>query len=429
MVRPDCDRAADRRRRGVFLLLAVLMALPALAADGDEQEYRSFGKALVNGQYGVTLNYRYEDVSDDAVDKPGRASTLRTTLYYQSALFHGLSLRLDFQDVTNLGLADEHANGGAGDSNNGVSPLERPLIPDPPRTDALQIWARYSGLPDTDITVGRQEINRGDQRFVGSVAWRQNHQAFTSVRLDQRSIPRTKLFYSYASQVMTVTGFTPDMETHLADFEVKVTKTGNVTPYYYRVNYDGGPLTVFSTQTFGASWTHTWKPLDKWTFPYRVEFAKQADVGTNPASVDANYARIIFTARREIWWVRAGYELLGGSAEDGRFTTPLATLHKFNGWADRFLVTPGTGLQDLYLAAGGTWEFLNFWLFYHDFSSDSESLHYGSELDARITYTSPWQQVFSFKFALYDADEWREDTKKFWLWTSYKFGSKKKKQG
>jgi hypothetical protein len=406
--------------------MAALIVLPIFAGDDGKDEYRSFGKALAKGQYGVTLNYRYEDVSDDAVEQDGRASTLRTTLYYQSALFHGLDLRLDFQDVTNLGLASDHANGGAGDSNNGISPTERALIPDPPRTEALQVFARYSGLPNTNITAGRQEVNRGDQRFVGSVAWRQNHQALDSVRLDQRSIPRTKLFYAYVAQVLTVVGATPDMETHLFDAEVNVLETAKVTPYYYRINYDDGPLTEFSTQTVGARWNHTWKPLEKWTFPYHVEFARQTHVGTNPDEVTADYGRVIFTAERKAWWVHAAYEVLGGSVEDGRFTTPLATLHKFNGWADRFLVTPANGLQDLYLAAGGSWESLRFWLYYHDFNSDSEGIHYGSELDGHVGYTSPWKQVFAFKFALYNADEFREDTRKFWLWTSYKFGSKKK---
>ena len=31
--------------------------------------------------------------------------------------------------------------------------------------------------------------------------------------------------------------------------------------------------------------------------------------------------------------------------------TPLATLHKFDGWADLFLTTPNKGLQDLYAGA------------------------------------------------------------------------------
>src|SRR3546814_3361296 len=35
------------------------------------------------------------------------------------------------------------------------------------------------------------------------------------------------------------------------------------------------------------------------------------------------------------------------------FQTPLATLHAFNGWADRFLSTPGNGLEDIYVGVGG----------------------------------------------------------------------------
>ena len=31
------------------------------------------------------------------------------------------------------------------------------------------------------------------------------------------------------------------------------------------------------------------------------------------------------------------------------FTTPLATLHKFQGWADKFLATPVNGIEDEYV--------------------------------------------------------------------------------
>jgi hypothetical protein len=33
-----------------------------------------------------------------------------------------------------------------------------------------------------DLTLGRQRINLDDQRFVGSVGWRQNEQTFDAVR-------------------------------------------------------------------------------------------------------------------------------------------------------------------------------------------------------------------------------------------------------
>ena len=51
-----------------------------------------------------------------------------------------------------------------------------------------------------------------------------------------------------------------------------------------------------------------------------------------------------------VFGFKLGYEVLEGSGTAGEsFQTPLATLHKFNGWADQFLLTPGTGLQDTYL--------------------------------------------------------------------------------
>ncbi len=46
-----------------------------------------------------------------------------------------------------------------------------------------------------------------------------------------------------------------------------------------------------------------------------------------------------------------GYELLGSDDGVAAFQTPLATLHKFNGFADQFLVTPAGGLQDIYFYA------------------------------------------------------------------------------
>ena len=45
---------------------------------------------------------------------------------------------------------------------------------------------------------------------------------------------------------------------------------------------------------------------------------------------------------------RVGWERLSGSEREGQFQTPLATLHAFNGWADKFLSTPVNGIEDLY---------------------------------------------------------------------------------
>jgi hypothetical protein len=79
---------------------------------------------------------------------------------------------------------------------------------------------------------------------------------------------------------------------------------------------------------------------------YRLEYAEQRDAGENSGHVDSDYHRADVGVNLEHMNLKIGFEVLGGSPEDGRFLTPLATLHKFNGWADLFLGTPENGLLE-----------------------------------------------------------------------------------
>src|SRR3546814_12894255 len=45
--------------------------------------------------------------------------------------------------------------------------------------------------------------------------------------------------------------------------------------------------------------------------------------------------------------LNGNYEVLGSDAGVFAFQKPLATLHKFQGWADLFLTTPSAGGRDL----------------------------------------------------------------------------------
>ena len=107
----------------------------------------------------------------------------------------------------------------------------------------------------------------------------------------------------------------------------------------------------------------------------RVSTRPSSDYEDNPVDYDANY----YAARRRAWLGRRfgfklGYEVLegDGTRRVTKFLTPLATLHKFNGWADQFLVTPDNGLAGpAYAEANakflkGTWRII-----YHDFSADT----------------------------------------------------------
>ncbi len=71
-----------------------------------------------------------------------------------------------------------------------------------------------------------------------------------------------------------------------------------------------------------------------------------------------------------------------GTDNNTAFSTPLATLHAHNGWADKFLSTPAQGLVDLSVMVG--YKAKGFGVakaIYHDFSSDVGSVNYGTELD------------------------------------------------
>ncbi len=111
----------------------------------------------------------------------------------------------------------------------------------------------------------------------------------------------------------------------------------------------------------------------------------------------------------------AGYELLGSDDGQQGFVTPLATLHKFQGWADVFLATPADGVEDIYVGVNGQVGDLSLGAYYHDFSADEGGDDYGRELDLVATY--PLNQYFKaqLKYADYNADDYAVDTRKLWF--------------
>merc|ERR1711964_768927 len=126
-----------------------------------------------------------------------------------------------------------------------------------------------------------------------------------------------------------------------------------------------------SLDTYGVSYAGAYR-TDSVKWLYSAEFATQS---SEAAATDysATYAMLEAGAVVSGVTAKLGYELLG--SDDGLygFATPLATLHKFNGWTDQFLGTPAQGLKDLKLSlsgglAGGKWL-----LAYHDFSADDSS--------------------------------------------------------
>ncbi len=397
------------------VILAVALALPATAGD---EEAATFGEALTQGKPSLNLRYRFESVDDDNFADTGLASTLRAALGYSTKSWKGLSATVEFQSVLDLGYENKHNDKGAGGDWNGVS--DRPVIADPSITDFYQGFLLWKIGSAVDLKFGRQAILLDNVRFVGNVGWRQFHQSFDALKVTTGAIPHVKLTYAYVWNQNRIFGDTKKMGTHLLNLGGKLAEHNALKGYAYLVDYDKLADSGASTLTFGVH-DEGAVPFASWKLLYDAEIAKQSDAGDNPNNVDAWYYRGVLGAKIGGFTAKLAYEVLEGEAGKGAFTTPLATLHAWNGWADMFLKTPANGLEDLYLTLAyrtGPWKAT---AIYHDFSANTGGADYGTELDLVASWTSSWKQVFALKAAMYDADEYARDVTKFWAFTSWKF--------
>ncbi len=425
---PSRSRASRFGGRSIsalaILLLAGVFAVPfapsALASEGGETEEIGLTEALKTGKVTVSLRYRSEWVDEDNNNESAWASTLRTTLAYRSGEYRGWSLFLEAEDVTAVIDDDEYRNAGAGGFDNGVRGVS--VVADPQLTEMNQAYLQFSRGGFKGI-FGRQEINLGDQRFVGAVGWRQNHQSFDAIRLTTELSDRAHLDYSFAENANRIFGDNKDMSSHflLVPIRCEVAKS-TVTPYGFLIDYERPGDSLLSTLTYGVELKGSAAVGGgPWKWHWEAELAQQDDAGDNPRTVDAQYYLASLGAGSPAIGFDVTWEVLGGEPSKGRFTTPLATLHKFNGWADKFLNTPSFGLETLYLRLKGKAQAVQWTVIFHQFTSDFGDVDYGTEWDAELKYTAPWKQAFGFKAALYEADAFSVDTEKFMLWTSYRF--------
>ena len=400
------------------VLIAALVVFGAVLAAGAafaEDEPASFTDSLKNGKPSVSLRYRFESVSDDGAAKDAEASTLRTTLSYRTEKYKKFSLFVEAENVATVG-DDNYRNVGAGSLSNGM--IDRAVVADPALTELNQAYVRWDN-GKTKWTLGRQEILYGDLRYVGSVGWRQNHQSFDAFNLMSTAVEKWTFTYSFVDSIHRIFGDSQDIAAHLLNAKVDVGKVGALTLYGYLLDYDD--VAALSSSTFGAELAGKKKLEGAWTLLYELELAQQSDAGDNPNDLDVGYQNLVLGGTRGNLTLKVGLEVLEGSPQ-GAFRTPLATLHKFNGWADKFLATPRTGLEDLYLHVGGKCaKGIGWAAIYHDFSATEGSASYGEELDLLATYKNSRGQTFGLKGALYDAESHAADTDKWMLWTAYSF--------
>lgn len=399
----------------IAMTLWGLLALVGPYAAADD----GLADAIKAGKTGIALRYRYEYVDQESFGKDASASTLRLRLNHETGSLHGWSGLVEFDYVSEVLLKD--FNSGSGTS--GPNRSQYPVVADPSGPDLNQLYAQYSWSEKGHARIGRQRILLDDQRFVGGVGWRQNEQTYDAVSFQHNGWRNASIFYGYVTNVARIFGSSVpagghEQDTHLLNVRIGLGEGFALTGYAYLIDNDDAP--AFSTNTYGIRVAGGIEVGDG-KLDILAEAATQSDAANAPASFDADYLRLQAGWAGDVLSVGLGFESLGSDNGQG-FRTPLATLHAFNGWADQFLATPATGLDDRYLRLGLT---MNKWSFaarYHDFEAELGSESYGSEIDVSAKRSLGARYSVLLKFAQFDADSANfEDVSKAWVMLSANF--------
>ncbi|MCE3251240.1 MAG: hypothetical protein K0Q67_250 [Cellvibrio sp.] len=413
------------KKNTIHLLIA---AVSSLACTAPGVSAKTFTESMQQGSV-IKVNFRtrYEDVTEDVINAAGATTgekvadawTTRSRLSYQSGAWNGFGFVAEMDNVTEMTNNVDYRTA----PNDPLNPTAA-VIADPVGTEINQGFVSYTTF-NNQIKYGRQRLILDNARFIGNVGWRQNEQTYDAISFTNKAIRYTNFTYAYIKNVNRVFGEDNpglgdlNMNSHVLNASYTGFEAGKLIGYSYLLDVEN-PIAQYglSGDTFGARWQGTVGER----FAYNLEYAQQQNAGINEAySADYMLAEGTYTISR--FSIGLGYELLGSDDGAYGFATPLATLHAFNGWADKFLTTPKDGLEDKYLNLGVTFGGAQALVSYHKFDADVNGADYGDEIDFSIskkTGAVVWTAKYA-QYAMGDAATKVTDTEKFWVMADWNF--------
>jgi hypothetical protein len=416
--------------------LVLVMSLGAHIAHGDG--LGPIRGAITESKPIFDARLRVEGVDQAPLAEEARATTLRLRLGVETGKAWNTALLVEGEGV--VPLRDDYRPDGAQPGR-----AAYPVVADPEGYEINRLQLVNASLPGTTVTIGRQRILLDDQRFVGNSAWRQNEQTFDAVRIINKPLAPLTLDATYLNQVNRVFGpespqgrYTGDGLLANISYQFPI---GKVAAFGYALDFD--PLTRFrgltaaqaaaldpvrvSTETHGVR-VNGERPLSRFKLAYAGSYAQQRDYGSNPFDFELDYYSVELTGTYRQYSLTLGQEVMQGNGTVG-FSTPLATLHRFHGWADKFLTTPANGIDDRYV--GLAYQTKGFWvldtvsaaLVYRDFESERRAIDLGEEIDVQVQ--AKYRRFLGMlKYANYDARAGvtpaaYQDTRKFWVQLEY----------
>ncbi|MCP5327161.1 MAG: alginate export family protein [Sinobacteraceae bacterium] len=400
--------------RSIFLYISIAaLAGGAMAAPGGDGSATTAAASHPYGEFELQWRARLETVDDAALSRDATATTLRTRLTWTSPVQRGWQAVIEVDDLRAL---DRDAYFSTVDG-----PANRPVVADPVGTGLNRAVLELK-RPGYDLALGRQRLLLDDQRFVGNVGWRQNEQTYDGVTLRLRPLSKTELTLGWIANVERIYG--PDTGTQAAHWhgdtlllngKRDLGRFGTLSVFWYALDFEDSPDT--SNVTTGALWRGKAPLGGGWSLPWNLSYARQHDYGRNPRDYSAPYRLLELGLARGPITLRFGQELLGGDATRAghRFQTPLATLHAFQGWADKFAATPPQGIDDRYATLEADWHGIKTVLAWHDYAAEALDRDYGTEWNIAVSRRFAARYELLGKYADYSSRSFAADTRKAWL--------------
>jgi len=380
---------------------------------------------ISNPQLDIEIRPRYEYVDQDNALDEAKALTVRTAIGVKMGLFgvEGLNAQLQGMSVDNFGWVDDYNAKSEGDPDYSV-------VADPTQARITQANLTYTYEGFTGI-LGRKMVVLDNARFIGNVGWRQMPQTYDLVA-GIYNWEGLNLLAAYVSQVNTI--LSNDSEnfntnTVLLHAAYEFMPELKVTVYDYMVASFADHIGIRATGTFGFEGDIKLKYQAEYTIQNDATMEEDDD---GKPDQDTDYYNIAADVLWNNFTIGAGYEVLGAAGDDGvAFTTPLATLHAHNGWADVFLGTPAEGLEDFSVKLAYNFgEYGKIMGVYHMFTSDDDNTagddDLGDEIDVAYNYKITKDLGLLLKGAWYsegDDSFGKVDTDKYWVQLDYKFHS------
>lgn len=403
-------------------VVAVALSLWFTTASGEEDCPE--GECL-DDRFNAEVNLRYANV-DDSINETANALTARILMSLNTPFVGNFRAVFTAEHVNDLGINTYNDGGSNGQ-------VQYAVEADPSGTEMDQMYVEYVG-DMWGARYGRQYIDHGElpQRYVSTASWRQNYQTFDALTVSGQIGDDILIETAFIEKVYRVIGRShPNRAAREWDLDgiavhavFRNTPIGEISPYFY--NLDFVDRAELSSRTIGIRMEG---PCEAWAGTCIAEIATQKALGDQAS--DANLINLRsefgvdfsnFAENNTTGSVSLGATLLEGDSETS-FKTPLAALHGYAGWADRFLVnTPPDGLMDIRLRLDEVifgWEIA---AAFHKFRANRSSIAstYGTELDmvaSKIFGKYEW----TLKMARYKGNAvwkplpWGNNVTKFWL--------------